>query len=227
MVQFGLLIAFIIIILRTKYANPLKIVETNVNTNVTYLILGLTLQYQWIPKLIYILDLQITQIFKIEKLLCNHTEGCLKYHCGVDWIARNTQVMTVGCLLALPAQNNIRIKVVANYRFNHVYRQFLVNIDIDFCGYMNRETPNVFLATIMPYVSQYSNINHPCPYFDNVTISRMPLNNAFVQNAILPMGQYRIDVDIYDSKLNRSIIYFKLFFLVPQSNNARMDTTMG
>lgn len=160
-------------------------------------------------------------------MLCNHTEACLKSQCAVEWIARNTQVMTVGCHLALPAQNNMRVKLVANYRFNHVYRQFLINLDMDFCGFMTRNTPNVFLATIMPFVSRYSNINHSCPYSGNVTISRMPLSNAFVQHAILPVGQYRVDVDVYDSKLNRSIISFKLFFLVPQSRNARLDTTMG
>lgn len=122
----------------------------------------------------------------------------------------------------------MRVGFMLNYRFNSVYRKFLIDLDMDFCGYMaETQKFDILLRTIMPVVERYSNINHPCPYSGNVTVRKMRITNKIFDRAILPSGQYRIDVSIYDSKEKRPIIFCKIFMTVPIANDARLDTAMG
>lgn len=144
-------------------------------------------------------------------------------------IDRHTQLLNIGCDLGERKQSKIRLGVVLNYRFNNnVYRQFLINLDMDFCAYMaTNRTFNIFMEQVMPLIERFSNINHPCPYSGNVAVREMSFSNMLVDKSILPSGQYRIDINIYDSIERRPIIFCKVFLTIPIASDARLDTAMG
>lgn len=167
--------------------------------------------------------------YKLEKVLCtNHSKKCDSINCSVKLVNRYTQLLNIGCDLGQRKQKNIRLGFVMHYRFNNVYRQFLINLDMDFCAYMaEKPERNLFLESIMPHVTRFSNINHPCPYSANVSVRNMPVTNVIFNRAIIPSGQYRLDVNIYDSADKTPIIFCKVFLTVPNSNDANLDTAMG
>lgn len=146
-------------------------------------------------------------------------------------IDRNTQLLTISCDLGARKKNHMRVSVQLYYRFNQAnYRLFLMNVDVDFCEFMSSKKgsiSNVFLASVMKEVSTYSNLNHPCPYTGWTAATNLTFSLEMFAGVIIPSGQYRIDVNIYDSQLNSTIIYPKIYFTIPNSNDARLDLTFG
>lgn len=68
----------------------------------------------------------------------------------------------------------------------------LVDIEEDFCGYMNGKAEAKVLSVLMPFIKKHSNINHPCPYSGSVEVNEMPLGSHLLASHDIPSGDYVI-----------------------------------
>lgn len=149
-------------------------------------------------------------------------------HCSVLLVDRNTQYLNMACDLADGVQNDTYARITMYYRFNgNVYRKFLIDLNADFCEFMLSGTQNPLFSAAVKTLASMSNIIHPCPHTGQMVVRNLTITNRFVAGGILPAGQYRSDINIYNYKLNQTIVHPIVYFTVPNSNDARLDLTMG
>lgn len=102
------------------------------------------------------------------------------------------------------------------YRRLKNYQKFLIDMDEDVCQYYieaDRKSSKI-LDILLPFLKNTSNIYHPCPYTNLIYIHNMNLATLSIENAPLPIGQYRVDIKFYDSLKNKTIFITQLFFRV-------------
>lgn len=147
--------------------------------------------------------------------------------CRVNLIDRYTQTLTTSAYLFVP-QHNVRMHIIVFYRFR-VYRKFLVEFDVNLCDVSNtdKSSTHPILVFALPYIRQYSTYDFECPFHGNITIDRLKVDNRFVRNSIIPSGQYRVNVRVYNPQTNRTQIDTKIYFTVPPSRDAHVDQSMG
>lgn len=150
----------------------------------------------------------------MEKIICtNGTKYCSSINCGVTKTVRHSSSMYMSCVLKKPV-HTLDIRLVLFYKFR-VYQQFLVDILVDFCGYMSGKVQSHILDLVMPVIIPISNLNHTCPYDGNVTVNNLEIDDRILDNTVLPPGQYRIDLAFLTGK--RLISSAQIYVLVPRS----------
>ncbi|XP_061395603.1 uncharacterized protein LOC133331217, partial [Musca vetustissima] len=71
---------------------------------------------------------------------------------------------------------NISVNIVLYNRNDvKVYRPYLVNVTQNVCEFLDKRKSNFYMNIFMKFLSQYSNVNHSCPYrgyliMDNVYV---------------------------------------------------------
>lgn len=155
----------------------------------------------------------------MQKITCtNGTEYCESTACGVSKTVRQSASLHLSCALKKPV-HAINLRLVLNYKFR-VYQQFMVDIFVDFCGYMSGKVPSHVLDVVMPVIVPISNFNHTCPYDGNVTVNNLEIDDRLMDNTVLPPGQYRIDLAFLTGK--RLIVSTQIYVLVPRSIEAKI-----
>ncbi|KAH8307580.1 hypothetical protein KR044_003806, partial [Drosophila immigrans] len=118
-------------------------------------------------------------------------------------------------LLQIPVNNAI-VKIALMKRLNG-YKPFLYNFSFDYCNYMRNTNPGnkvttFFLSLVLPY----SNVNHTCPYSEDLILDKLPisfLNYKLTEILPFPEGEYRVSSSLRVNGLKRAHvnIYFKIF----------------
>lgn len=127
----------------------------------------------------------------------------------------------------------MHVHLTVNYKFK-VYRKFLIDIDQNFCdamdGLYNQNESKKYhsrtLLLMMQGLNNKSNINHTCPYSGYVVAQNLLIGDILMPGYLMPAGQYRLDIHIYDSSKNQTIIYPKVFLTIPASKSL-LDLSMG
>lgn len=96
------------------------------------------------------------------------------------------QTVTVTCDLKKPI-DDLRFRVII---FAKELQSNLADIEEDFCGFMSGKVEAKVLAVLMPFIKQYSNINHLCPYSGPVEVKEMPLGSHLLASHDIPSGDY-------------------------------------
>lgn len=98
------------------------------------------------------------------------------------------QTATVSCELKKPI-DDMRFRIII---FAKELQANLVDIEEDFCGFMNGKGDAKVLAVLMPFIKEHSNINHPCPYTGSVEIKELPLGSHLLEShgTDIPSGDY-------------------------------------
>lgn len=149
----------------------------------------------------------------MEQFTCtNVTEYCSSTTCGVTKpTVRQSATLHYSCTLKTPV-HAVQIRVVLYYKFV-VYQQFMVDIVVDFCGYMSGKVPSFVLDIVMPVIMPISNLNHTCPYDGTVTFTNLEIDDRLMDNKVLPPGKYRIDLAFLTGK--RLIARTNIYVIVP------------
>lgn len=66
----------------------------------------------------------------------------------------------------------------------------LADIVEDFCAYMSGKSESKVLAIVMPFIRNYSNIDHLCPYTGSVNIKELPMGSHLLASHDIPSGDY-------------------------------------
>ncbi|KAH8390703.1 hypothetical protein KR215_010657, partial [Drosophila sulfurigaster] len=88
------------------------------------------------------------------------------------------------------AQENISL-----FRRFSGFRPFMFNKTIDFCKFMaNSNSKLSFEKLVLGSISQFSNLNHSCPYTKDLIIRNLVLKDEFLNFLPLPSGEYKIQI---------------------------------
>ncbi|XP_015040315.2 uncharacterized protein [Drosophila pseudoobscura] len=93
-------------------------------------------------------------------------------------------------LLKVPiTKMNLRFNV---YRRLSGYHPFLFNISTELCRFMKNPNPLQVFYYFHSGFLPYSNVNHTCPYTDDVFIRNCTLNDEMFKRVPLPKGNYML-----------------------------------
>lgn len=99
-------------------------------------------------------------------------------------------------------------------RFNH-FRPFLIDLDTDVCDFMGNKSKRQLLADgIFPKVMPYTNLNHSCPYEGEVWLRNFEVDLRFINLFQVPTGYYRLDVRVYNKRMNETIVTLSMFVFI-------------
>ncbi len=76
-----------------------------------------------------------------------------------------------------------------------------MDIEEDFCGFMNGKKDAKVLTVLMPFIKQHSNINHACPYTGLVEVKEMPLGSHLLASHDVPSGDYVVNTMVLSNGL--------------------------
>ncbi|XP_060651556.1 uncharacterized protein LOC132788242 [Drosophila nasuta] len=84
---------------------------------------------------------------------------------------------------------------ISLWRRYNGFRLFMFNITYDFCRLMaNNNSKLSFQKIVIDAISENSNINHSCPYKNDVIIRNLIFKDEFLKYLPLPSGEYKYQV---------------------------------
>ncbi|KAH8247327.1 hypothetical protein KR038_002456, partial [Drosophila bunnanda] len=87
------------------------------------------------------------------------------------------------------------------------YKPFLYNISVDACKVVKNPKAHPIFAFFYSLFSRYSNMNHSCPYKEDVLLDRLPIehvNNQFTKVLPFPPGDYLFHSKWMADEINRA-----------------------
>lgn len=124
------------------------------------------------------------------------------------------QLLNVDCTLSRSVHSLI-VHSRLLYRYRATYRTFLYDTHNDLCDFLGaRRKSQPMLDVFGSYIDQFSNLNHSCPYVGNVTVRNLRYDSGMMKNTIIPGGQYRVDMRIFEEDTNRTVFQTETFVTV-------------
>ncbi|KAH8302732.1 hypothetical protein KR044_010236, partial [Drosophila immigrans] len=99
---------------------------------------------------------------------------------------------------------NVKINLSLWRKFSG-FRPFMYNNTFDFCKYAEKPTFS-FQHIVLSAVKECSNINHTCPYKEDVIIHNMIFKEEYFRLMPLPAGEYQFQVLIATYNKWRTVI---------------------
>ncbi|XP_054732956.1 uncharacterized protein LOC129240908 [Anastrepha obliqua] len=92
------------------------------------------------------------------------------------------------------------------------YRPFLYNVSADFCAFMANRSRYPFLKMVVAAITKDSNINHTCPYNNDIIVENLVLRDGMFGLFPVPEGDYmfKLMVGVY----NEWKAHVKTFFSI-------------
>nr|NP_001027130.2 uncharacterized protein Dmel_CG33687 [Drosophila melanogaster]AAZ66062.2 uncharacterized protein Dmel_CG33687 [Drosophila melanogaster] len=130
--------------------------------------------------------------------------------CRIKAVNRTHKYIDINLKLYILPINNIMIKLDSK-RYTNGYRPFFMSLTFDFCKYL--KNPNqrsmIFLKEIHSTFINASNLNHTCPYNNDITVNKFwtgNLERAFLRYLPVPNGDYAIFSTWYSSNVPRLLV---------------------
>lgn len=124
------------------------------------------------------------------------------------------------CNLRAPVEH-VHVNAQLFYRYRR-YVPFLYDIDVDMCDYLGNGTKFQPIMEVMRgYIAKYTqNVqNQTCPVSGNVTVNALQYDLAMLRNVIIPTGQYRADLRVFDAVSNATIFVVQAFLAKVRSDD--------
>ncbi|XP_054732560.1 uncharacterized protein LOC129240654 [Anastrepha obliqua] len=85
--------------------------------------------------------------------------------------------------------NNVTVNVRV-FKKASGYRPFLYNVSADFCAFMAHRSRYPFLKVFFAAIAKDSNINHTCPYNNDIIVENLVLRDGMFGHFPVPEGDY-------------------------------------
>ncbi|KNC21926.1 hypothetical protein FF38_12130 [Lucilia cuprina] len=161
--------------------------HNNLHYNITHLLLALVL---FLPPVLL--------FSKFTNLHCEDHD--LKFSrfekCKLVVLRRGLVVMNIHVSLYQTPVTNISINVGLYKRANG-YRPFLWNISQDACLFFARQNRFPVLKFMLDLITEHSNINHTCPYNNDVIVKDLYLDSKYFKLMPFPVGQYMYKINVF------------------------------
>uniref|UniRef100_A0A1I8MVZ5 Uncharacterized protein n=1 Tax=Musca domestica TaxID=7370 RepID=A0A1I8MVZ5_MUSDO len=97
----------------------------------------------------------------------------------------------------LQALTNIKLQIEATlYKKANGYKPFLFDLSVDFCEMMAKKTPNIVTNIVMNVIKEYSNLNHTCPYDDDIFVENLVMKEDKFKYIPLPSADFMLNLFI-------------------------------
>ncbi|XP_073847661.1 uncharacterized protein [Musca autumnalis] len=102
---------------------------------------------------------------KFTKLECEPNPKYFYNHtCRLKAVNRYKTIATMKTLIK-DVLRNVSVNIVLYARNDvQVFRPLLVNFTANICEFLDKKQSNIYMGVFMKFLSQYSNVNHSCPY---------------------------------------------------------------
>ncbi|XP_018793736.1 PREDICTED: uncharacterized protein LOC108971868 [Bactrocera latifrons] len=134
--------------------------------------------------------------------------------CKLKTLSRNAIALSLHVRLFQVPVNDVSVNLDV-YKKANGYRAFMFNITTDFCQFLKNKKRIPFGKLLMDTVEAYSNINHTCPFDNDIIVTDMVLKPEQMQLLPVPMGEYmlRISVAAYNDYKATVKAYISLLML--------------
>ncbi|XP_073835036.1 uncharacterized protein [Musca autumnalis] len=133
------------------------------------------------------------KIVKFTKLECKDNDKSLVdfKHCQLKAVGRNRIAMQVQAELMEPLHDGLQINAEL-FRKSHDFRPFLYNDTMDFCGFMKNPNRFMFWKILVQDMVKYTNLNHTCPYEDEIVVKDLILEENMFKTLPFPSNDYMV-----------------------------------
>ncbi|XP_049314081.1 uncharacterized protein LOC109579291 isoform X2 [Bactrocera dorsalis] len=116
-------------------------------------------------------------------------------YCKLKALSRDDVALSLRVKLFEVPVNNVSLKVEFFKKYNG-YRPFLFNKTLNFCEFLRNKKRVALLDIIFKFLELYSNINHTCPYNNDIIVDRLILRPSYFTMLPAPAGEYRIKITV-------------------------------
>ncbi|XP_005177413.1 uncharacterized protein LOC101899278 [Musca domestica] len=136
-----------------------------------------------------------SKIVKFTKLECKDFDKSLIAFklCQLKAVGRNRIAMQVQGDLKQPLNDGLLINVEL-FRKSHDFRPFLYNDTMEFCGFIKNPNRYMFWKILVQEMIKYTNLNHTCPYEDELVVKDLILDDSMLKALPFPSNDYMVQV---------------------------------
>ncbi|XP_029405019.2 uncharacterized protein LOC115065931 [Bactrocera dorsalis] len=116
-------------------------------------------------------------------------------YCKLKALSRDKVALSLRVKLFEIPVNNVSLNVEFFKKYNG-YRPFLFNKTLNFCEFLRNKKRIGLLEIIFKFLEPHSNINHTCPYNNDIIVDRLILKPNYFALLPLPAGEYRIKITV-------------------------------
>ncbi|XP_039966098.1 uncharacterized protein LOC120778377 [Bactrocera tryoni] len=115
--------------------------------------------------------------------------------CKLKALSRNAIALSFHVRLFQVPVNNVSVNLDV-YKKANGYRPFMLNIITGFCQFLKNKKRIPFGKLLMDTVEAYSNINHACPFDNDIIVRDMVLKPEQMLLLPVPMGEYMLRISV-------------------------------
>ncbi|KAH8333177.1 hypothetical protein KR074_010271, partial [Drosophila pseudoananassae] len=172
--------------------------------------------FKFFLKALTFLYTKIYSHFEFSNLKCVSFDEsfCSFEQCFLKSVNRSYKYGSLKVKLYKVPVNNARVTLALNQRLNG-YKPFLYNITFDACKFMKNRNSNQVILFLYNLFGPYSNLNHTCPYNNDVYVEKWPtfyMNRQLTTVLPFPQGDYGLFTTWYSYGVLRASVnvYFTL-----------------
>ncbi|KAI8115489.1 hypothetical protein CVS40_12196 [Lucilia cuprina] len=135
--------------------------------------------------------------------------------CELKLVRRGVVAFNLNVTLHQVPVNNVSVNFEL-LKKSSGYRPFLYNASADFCQVMRHRKKNKysFIGVVISLMSKDTNINHTCPYDDDIIVRGLVLKNEMFKLLPLPSGDYLVNIRVAAYNHWKARVSLLLFFNV-------------
>ncbi|KAH8329435.1 hypothetical protein KR074_010454, partial [Drosophila pseudoananassae] len=128
--------------------------------------------------------------------------------CHLKSVNRTYKYMAMKLNLNKPV-TKVKVANIAIFKKFNGYKPFLYNVTVDACRFLKNPKSYPVFSYFYRFFNTYSNINHTCPFHDNVWVNKLPgsfVNELVTKVLPVPDGDYIFDTNWYTDEVLRATI---------------------
>ncbi|KAH8371855.1 hypothetical protein KR093_009112 [Drosophila rubida] len=127
--------------------------------------------------------------------------------CHLKVLGRGLIALTIQAVLLKDPITNAKVNLALFRKYNG-FQPYLLKATFDFCKIVSKSNyrfsvEKIFIDAILPF----SNINHSCPYKDEIYIKNIVFKEEFLKFIPLPSGEYQIQLFTFSDNILRAKVY--------------------
>ncbi|KAH8302734.1 hypothetical protein KR044_010238, partial [Drosophila immigrans] len=164
----------------------------------------------WVAGIILLLSTGVySSIQRFTNVKCEVLDPsyCSYKQCELKILDRNVVGLNVHALLLKGPFNNAKVNLGLWRKYNS-YQPYMLNSTFDFCKMLLTSKHQLsFERIFFDAVAPYSNVNHSCPYKNEIVIRDWVLHQQQLKYLPLPSGEYQLKLMGYTDKDYKFILY--------------------
>ncbi|XP_059225081.1 uncharacterized protein LOC106088868 [Stomoxys calcitrans] len=86
------------------------------------------------------------------------------------------------------------------------YKPYFYNTSTDFCRFLEDTSRNFFINFIFNFLNEFSNLNHSCPFDNDIIVKDLVAPEEKFRMLPIPIGEYMLKIILIINKKERSAI---------------------